>query len=119
MRRGIALTDEDRAPWLARVHDRIEQVSRRSHAVLACSALTPRYRAVIAKDLPAVHWVLLDAPESLLAERLRTRSGHFAGPELLPTQLATLEPPADALVIRADQPVRAIVEEIRRYLGAP
>jgi gluconokinase len=120
MRRGIALTDRDRAPWLARVHDRIDEMSRpstrlgagRGSAVLACSALRAGHRAVIANGVPDVRWVLLDAPVSVLAERLRTRRGHFAGPELLPSQLDALEPPPDAVIIAADQPVPAIVEQI-------
>ncbi|MBM3820164.1 MAG: gluconokinase [Acidimicrobiia bacterium] len=91
MGRGIPLTDEDRAPWLARVHERIEQVSRRGSAVLACSALRPHYRDAIAAGVADVRWVLL----------------------------AALEPPADALVVAADRPVPAIVEAIRQAVGAP
>jgi gluconokinase len=117
MRRGVPLTDDDRAPWLARVHDRIAETARRGNAVLACSALRPAYREAIADGIGDVRWVLLEASEAVLARRLLTRTGHFAGPELLPTQLATLEPPADALVIRANQPVPAIVQELRRALG--
>ena len=37
---GIPLTDADRAPWLASLHDLIATVlDRREHLVVACSAL--------------------------------------------------------------------------------
>ena len=48
------------------------------------------------------------SPE-LLYQRLKERSDHFAGPAILPDQLATLEEPTDALAIEADRPVNGLV----------
>ena len=117
MRAGVALSDDDREPWLRRIHERLSEVARdEQNVVLACSALKPAYRRTIAEGIPDVHWVLLDADPALLQARLLTRRGHFAGPALVPTQLAALEPPDDAIVIAAAQPVDSIVQEIRKAL---
>lgn len=100
MHRGEALTDEDRAPWLATLCSLIADVARReTHAVLACSALKESYRrAMIPSDVSpaAVRFVYLEVPKTVLLDRL-TKRKHFFPPELLNSQLETLEPPRDAV----------------------
>ena len=89
MSAGIPLTDEDRAPWLAAIASRMAE-SR--PVVVACSALTRRYRDVLrADDVLFVH--LTGTPE-LLAQRLAAREHHFMKAGMLESQLALLEPPA-------------------------
>jgi len=45
MSHGIALTDADRAPWLAAIHARIVEVFERGqNLVVGCSALKKEYR---------------------------------------------------------------------------
>lgn len=120
MRRGIGLTDADRAPWLRAMHDAIRDLHARGESVvLACSALKEQYRRAlvpngISKD---VRFVYLRAPEALLRERLAHRSGHYAGPSLLASQLATLEEPRDALWIDSSSEPSEIVHRIRRDLA--
>ena len=115
---GLALTDEDRAPWLARTHDVILRASREdADVVLACSALREDYRATLAGGIADVRWVFLDADAELLAARLGNRPGHFAGPAIVSSQLETLERPRDALTLRAGLPVATLVEAIRTHLG--
>src|SRR3954452_20345578 len=83
MRAGIALTDEDRAPWLRAVAARIDEWRERGEAaVITCSALKSRYRDVIIGDRPGgdrtgVRLVYLTAPPALIAQRLAARPGHF------------------------------------------
>jgi gluconokinase len=113
MRHGRALTDEMRQPWLGRVRAVIEQEVQAQHgAVIACSALKERYRVTLAHDIPGVCFVLLHAPPDVLRRRLEQRQGHFAGPDLLDSQLRTLEPPSDALIVDATLPVDALVDAI-------
>src|ERR1041385_9374417 len=51
MRRGEALTDRDRAPWLDRLRALIEQaLEREENGILACSALKRSYRARLRVD---------------------------------------------------------------------
>jgi gluconokinase len=121
MHRGEGLTDDDRRPWLAALCAMIADVEHgQRHAVLACSALKQWYRdALIPADAKpgAVGFVYLDVPIEVLGERLADRGHHFATPALLPSQLATLEAPRDAVCVDGTLPVGEIVRVIRRDLA--
>lgn len=105
MASGVALTDEDRWPWLARV---AEEMSARSNVVVACSALKQAYRDV----LPGRKF-LLDAPRSVLLERVASRKGHFMPASLLDSQLATLER-GGVETLDAMRPIADLVAELVR-----
>jgi gluconate kinase len=66
IRRGIALTDDDRQPWL---------------------------------------------------ERVRARQGHFAGEQILASQLADLEEPDRAVIVDIAATPQQITAEIRKELS--
>jgi gluconokinase len=119
MRRGIALSDEDRTPWLASLREAIEATrASGGRAVVACSALKHAYRVALVPTnaLEAVRFVFLDASEELVRERLAARRGHYAGVALVESQLATLEPPHDAIRLDAGDTPAALVAEIRAAL---
>jgi gluconokinase len=116
MRKGIALDDADRAPWLAAVHDAIGHwVASGANVVLACSALKQAYRRQLMVS-PEVRLVYLRGAPDLIARRLSQRHGHYMDPGLLPSQFAALEEPADALVVDIDATVPEIVAAIRKQL---
>lgn len=92
MRKGIALTDVQRQPWLHAICDTALSVSTRP-AVIACSALKRSYRDLMRARLGAVRFLFLDGPAELIADRLLSRQGHFASVTLLESQLRTLERP--------------------------
>jgi gluconokinase len=120
MRRGEPLTDADREPWLVAVRAVIaDSLARGESHVIACSALKAAYRARLAGGDARVAFVHLETPRPVLAERLSARTGHFAGPSLLESQLASLEAPAagDALVVDGTRPPAVLVTEIRRALA--
>ena len=114
MAAGRALTDADRAPWLAALRRRIEEIlAHDGRAVIACSALRHSYRRMLVRhDGDAVRIVHLQAPASVLRERLERRAGHFMPASLLDSQLATLEPSASAFPVDATMPVETIVDAI-------
>ena len=112
MSAGIALSDADRMPWLARVGDAL--AARSGGAVIACSALALRYRDAIRASAPGAIFVHLDAPADVLAIRAGAREGHFMPASLLTSQLATLEPLEDderGFAVDASLPVDDIVAE--------
>ena len=90
MAAGIALTDDDRMPWLALVG--AELAVAPGGLVIACSALKRVYRGAILAAAPAVRFVFLDGSRALLESRVQLRRGHFMPTSLLDSQLATLEP---------------------------
>lgn len=96
---GIPLTDEDRAPWLAAIHARIvESCDRGRNLVVACSALKQRYRETLAEGV-LMTWVYLKGGADVIRERLLERQHHFFKAQMLASQFADLEEPADAIVI--------------------
>lgn len=118
LRRGIALNDEDRWPWLTRLRGIIqESLTQRRSAVLACSALKRAYRRYLRVG-PEVVFVYLRTETDVLEERLKRRRGHFANPLLLQSQLETLEEPIDdtLTVDTASGPVDKMVGLIREAL---
>jgi gluconokinase len=119
MHRGEPLTDEDRRPWLERLHRRIDEAAEQGqNIVLACSALKHSYQDYLTKDEPgAVHFVYLHGSEELIRRRIAARKGHFMNPNLLASQFETLEPPEHAIRVEVTPAPEAIVAEIRRQLG--
>ena len=118
MNHGIALTDADRAPWLAAVRALIERFLRdNTNLIVACSALKRSYRDEIVVDAARVKLAFLKAPCELIAQRLSARVGHFFDPDLLASQLATLEEPDDAITIDVSRTPEQASADIRAKLG--
>ena len=95
MAAGHPLTDDDRAPWLEKVaewiDERLDAGENGHHHLLGSEALVSR------RDQPArvrascsSTW---PAPRSTIAARLAARHGHFMPPSLLDSQFADLEEP--------------------------
>lgn len=119
MHSGIPLTDEDRAPWLATLHALIlEWHQCRESGILTCSALKQTYRETLAGDLPSAscRFVLMEAPKEVISQRMKARS-HFMPAELLDSQIATLELPANALHVSALEPSEAAARKVLESLG--
>ena len=120
MSRGIGLSDEDRIPWLQAIRDAMRRwLAQGRKVVLACSALKRSYRELLGIDSNGqnIKLVYLKGSHDLLLERLHSRKGHYATEQLLASQLADLEEPADAVTIDASKSPEEIVSEIRRRLS--
>jgi carbohydrate kinase (thermoresistant glucokinase family) len=97
MERGVPLTDDDRAAWVRVLRTRIDAWLRDdATVVLACSALTGAVREGLGTDREGVRVVYLRGSADVIRARMDARD-HFMPPALLDSQLATLEPPSDAL----------------------
>ena len=101
MREGRPLSEAQRRPWLDRLNAELRSRVDEG-AVLACSALRRAHRRRLTNEMVGVRFVLLVADPGLLfarlAERSRGTDERGPGPDLLASQLATLEPPEDAIV---------------------
>jgi gluconokinase len=143
MSQGIALTDPDRWPWLGAIRQRmLEWIAAGKNGVMTCSALKQSYRdflvfgrkdeslavasaqAQSAKQISVIadptarqiKILYLHGDFELIDERLKARSHHFAGENLLRSQFATLEEPHDAVTIEIDKPAEQVVDEAMRQL---
>jgi gluconokinase len=114
MRAGIALTDDDRWPWLDRIGACLGDVARwPGGVVIAGSALKRAYRDRIRAAAPGVRFVFLDGPAALIEARMAARTGHYMPSTLLASQLQALEPPGpdegDVVRIAIELPADEIV----------
>ena len=114
MKAGIPLDDADRWPWLQRLNEILKDEKT---AVLACSALKEGYRRRLAQGIEEFKVVYLHGSSDLIRERMKVRRHRYMPAALLDSQLATLEPPADAIAIDVaaalEDSVAAIVERLR------
>ena len=92
MRKGIALTDEDRWRWLRAIAAWIDKTrAAGACGVVGCSALKRRYRDILIGERRDVRLVYLKGSEELIARRMAMRHGHFMPPSLLSSQFTALE----------------------------
>lgn len=114
MRAGVALTDDDRAPWLDRLN---AVIGAHADVVLACSALKASYRERLTRGREAVRFVHLAGSPATIAARLTERAGHYMNPALLESQFAILEAPAAAITVDVSASPGAIVDRVLAALG--
>jgi gluconokinase len=114
MRAGIALTDDDRWPWLDRIASLLAARSSPPGLVVACSALRRVYRDRIRHRADGVRFVFLDGSFELIRQRMTLRVGHYMQPDLLQSQFNTLERPAsdetDVLALTIHRSVGELVD---------
>ena len=120
MAAGIPLNDANRHGWLLALAYELRHARERSHGiVMACSALTRRYRDMLRRGDDTVRFVFLATSADVLRYRLASRQGHFMPASLIDSQLATLEPPdADerAWTFDASDEPDALVADVLRHL---
>ncbi|XP_062237798.1 probable gluconokinase [Platichthys flesus] len=108
MAQGEPLTDEDRFPWLLRLHEVIQRERcSGSDALVTCSALKRLYRQIMLHGsrafdhdilppvAPDVFFLFLHGDYSLIHQRMVARRGHYMKADLLRSQFDALEPPLD------------------------
>lgn len=117
MRKGIALTDEDREPWLRQISEKMGQWRKQNPVfVLACSALKAKFR----RNLEAngkVRWIYLKGSYDLVLQRLSSREGHYFPAQLLQSQFQDLEEPEEALALDIAMSLDRMIEMIKNYLS--
>ena len=88
MSAGTPLSDEDRDPWIDNIIAELEK----GDVVIGASLLKRSYREKINKKINRVRFAQLDAPRSVLEERMDFRKGHFFRKPLVDSQLRILDP---------------------------
>jgi len=118
MRRGEPLDDADRAGWLMASRNLIDTlIATGKSGVIACSALKQVYREQLLANDRIVKFVYLKGNFEAIYRRMATRQGHYFKPELLASQFAALEEPANAVVVDALSPASETVMLIRHTLA--
>ena len=107
MTAGVALTDEDRAPWLDRIGRFLADAGAHPEgAIVACSALKRAYRDRLrAAAGPGLRFLFLKGDKALMRARVAGRKNHYMPASLVDSQFAALESPegeGDVVTIPAD-----------------
>jgi gluconokinase len=117
MKAGEPLTDADRASWLATLAEQIAHcLLAQKPIILACSALKHRYRQQLWLGHAQVKWVYLWGDRTLLQQRIQARQHEYMNPDLLDSQLVTLQEPTptEALWVEIKpDPVKILAQIIR------
>jgi len=118
MRKGIALNDKDRLPWLNSIRKLIEKkLHKKENLILECSALRQSYRDLLKQKDEDIRFIYLKGNYQLIEKRLAQRRHRYFNPALLKSQFDTLEEPQDAISIDAFKTPQMIVAMIRNNLG--
>lgn len=113
MRSGIPLNDEDRLPWLQRLHELITScINDDKPGILACSALKEKYRRILLPQSGEVLLVYLKGSYDLIWSRMADRPNHYMKPHMLKSQFDALEEPTEGLIVDIHQSVEQIVAAI-------
>ena len=113
MAAGVPLSDSDRAPWLAALHEQLLSTLKSGrHPVLACSALKDKYRAQLLEGMDGIAIIYLKGSYDLIFSRISIREGHYMKPEMLRSQFDALEEPKDAVVLDVEMSLEEMIETI-------
>ncbi|MGJ7610864.1 MULTISPECIES: gluconokinase [unclassified Variovorax] len=120
MSRGIALTDADRAGWLATLGRTLADAPQ--GAVLTCSALKRSYREQLRAAAPGLRFVFMAIERAESERRVAARAGeHMFPASLVANQFATLESPVGetgVLAVDATAPLGQSVAQVQAWLVA-
>lgn len=119
MGRGEPLTDDDRAPWLTTIGEKLANSPQ--GLVVVCSALRRKYRDLIRSAAPDTVFIHLHGPQEVIAARISNRDHEFMPSSLLDSQYETLEPLKDDeahLVLDIEDSPDEMVKKATDYLSS-
>ena len=121
MSRGIALTDVDRAGWLAVLGEELQKHPQ--GVVLTCSALKKTYRDSLRAAVPQLRFAFLNIEKAEAQRRVVARAAsHFFSASLVDNQFATLESPVGepgVLWLKATDAPDALLSQVMQWLHTP
>jgi gluconokinase len=127
MAQGIPLSDEQRAPWVASIKQRLQSnASRQIHTILAFSGLKQKHRAALRAAGLRTMVLHLKGSKTCIQDRVNQRKGHFMAPTLIDSQFASMEEPLDEPDVHLievgpglDQLIQQASRLIEQYLIKP
>ena len=124
MAAGEALTDELRAQWMNRLeHFLVLKAQQNIAIVLAHSGLKQGHRNMLRELGFSTCFFFLEGSESLIAQRMQKRAGHFFPVTLLRSQFQSLEHPKisqqvgeelDVIIISIEQNLALVLAQVEQ-----
>ncbi|XP_028313752.1 probable gluconokinase [Gouania willdenowi] len=137
MSRGDALSDQDRIPWLLKLHQLLQrELCAGSNALMTCSALKHHYRRVLLHGSralsadphhelllsasPDVYFLFLSGDTSLIQQRMMERKGHYMKAHMLTSQIKALEPPQsdedNVLLLDVSRSISDLATDVQKHI---
>ena len=117
MKAGIALTDEQREPWINTLCLLLKDRRRNGiHCTLAYSGLRRAHRQRFRELGFRVLFLHLAGDRDLIAKRMNQRAGHYMPASLLDSQFAAMEPAdsePDLVTVDGTAPLPEVIESCR------
>jgi gluconokinase len=96
MAQAIPLNDEQRAPWVAAIKQRLQaNATQQTHTILAFSGLKQKHREELRSAGLRTIVLYLKGNKKTIEDRISRRKGHFMAPALLDSQFASMEEPVN------------------------
>ena len=120
MASSTPLNDDDRYPWLARLHDLLAaHLEKGETAVLACSALKKKYREQLQQGNEGLQFIFLQGDFDLIWGRMSDRAGHYMKADMLRSQFEALEVPDsdEAYTVSIESKPETILDNILQFIA--
>ncbi len=117
MRQGMPLNDDDREGWLITLN---QLLIDNPAAVLACSALKPKYRTALRQGVDEVKLLYLKGDIETIWQRHQQRDGHFFnGRAMLESQFEALVEPTEneAFVVDIAHDAKTVLQHAIKLLS--
>jgi len=109
------LNDDDRTPWLKKLHQLLRDQSNKKGAILACSALKETYRTILTQELK-ITWIYLKGEADIILNRMNARQ-HFMPASLLASQFEDLEEPDYSINVSIEKEPHQIIQTIKEKMN--
>ncbi len=121
MAEGVPLTDDQRAPWVATIKQRLQDnANHHIHTTLAFSGLKQKHRAELRAAGLRTLFLYLNGNRETIQERINNRKGHFMAPALLDSQFASMEDPLsepDVYLIDVWPTLEQVIQQARAIIN--
>jgi gluconokinase len=121
MKAGIALTDEQREPWISTLCQLLKDRRRTgNHCILAYSGLRRAHRQRFRELGFRTLFLHLAGDRELIAKRMARRAGHYMPASLLDSQIAAMEPAdaePDLVTVDVNAPLPDLTETCRSLVN--
>ncbi len=121
MAEGIPLTDDQRAPWVATIKQRLQDnANHYVHTTLAFSGLKQKHRAELRTAGLRTIFLYLNGNRATIQDRINNRTGHFMAPALLDSQFASMQDPMsepDVYLIDVWSTLEQVIQQAREIIN--
>ena len=117
MKKGQALTDEDRQEWLTKLNKQAVEQQQKNDVVISSSALKESYRKILRSKIEAdCLWIYLKGNFETIHNRMKKRKRHYMPETLLKSQFDILEEPDYGIHLDIEDSPEELINKLLKEL---